>query len=134
VRLHETRVELEVPFSDVDSLRVVWHGRYYEYFERARTALLRSIRLDVSDLMALRYRFLVVESHCRHIHSLEYAERFEVSAWLRDVSNRLCVDYEITSLDHDRRSAKGHTVLVSTDLDGKLLLRTPQVIRERIGE
>jgi acyl-CoA thioester hydrolase len=35
--LHKTRVELDVPFHDVDLQRVVWHGHYYKYFEVART-------------------------------------------------------------------------------------------------
>ena len=41
-RLHETSVEIEVPFHDVDALRIVWHGHYYKYLELARTQLLRS--------------------------------------------------------------------------------------------
>ncbi len=45
-RLHETSIEFEVPFHDVDALRVVWHGHYYKYLELARTALFRSSGLD----------------------------------------------------------------------------------------
>ena len=39
-RLHETRVEHEVPFHDVDMTLRVWHGHYYKYLELARTARL----------------------------------------------------------------------------------------------
>ena len=48
-------VELEVPFHHVDVLEV------------ARTALLRSRRLDAPDMRALGYRFYVAESHIRHV-------------------------------------------------------------------
>ncbi len=132
LRLHEVRVALEVPFHDVDQLGVVWHGHYFKYFEIARTRLLRAIGLDAGELIGTRYRFLITETSCRHIHPLAYGERFEVSAWLRDFENRLCLDYEITSIDHDRRSARGHTVLVSTDAEGRLLIRTPEAIRKRV--
>jgi acyl-CoA thioester hydrolase len=131
--MHEVRAQLEVPFYDVDILHVVWHGHYYKYFELARTELLRSIGLDAGDLIGPQYGLLVSESQCRHIQPLEYGERFEVSAWVRDFENRICIDYEITSLDRGQRSAKGRTVLVSTDLEGRLLLRTPQAIRDRIA-
>jgi len=133
-RLHEVRVRLEVPFHDVDPLGIAWHGHYYKYFELARTKLLRSIGLDKGELIGPRYRFLITESHCRHIQPLEYGERFEVVAWLQDFDNRLRIDYEITSLDRHRRSACGHTVLASIDSQGRLLLRTPTPIRERIGD
>jgi len=131
-RLLEVRVQLEVPFYDVDALRVAWHGHYYKYFELARTELLRSIGLDAGELVGPSYSFLISESHCRHIQSLEYAERFEVAAWLQDYKNRLHIGYEVTSLDRKRRCAKGHTVLVTTDIDGNLLLRTPKRILDRI--
>jgi len=131
-RLHEVRVQLEVPFHDVDRLGVVWHGHYFKYFEIARTRLLRAIGLDAGDLIGVRYKFFITETACRHIHALEYGERFEIASWLRDFENRLCIDYEITSLDHDRRAARAHTVLASTDAEGRLLLRTPPAIRARI--
>lgn len=131
-RLHEVRFQHEVPFHDVDVLGVAWHGHYYKYFELARTALLRSIGLDRGDLIGPTFRFLIIESRCRHVQPLEYGERFEVAAWLRDYENRICVAYEVRSLDHDRCSARGETVLASTDAEGRLLLRTPEAIRRRI--
>ena len=34
---------IEVPFHDVDVMRVAWHGHYVKYFEIARCALLDKI-------------------------------------------------------------------------------------------
>jgi len=132
-RLHETRVELEVPFHDVDLLRVVWHGHYYKYFEVARTQLLRSLGLDAGTVIGEKYMLMVSESSCRHIRALEYGDRFEVTAWFHDVDHRLCVDFEIHKLDSGERCARGRTVLVSLDLEGRLLLKTPAAILDRIG-
>ncbi len=133
VRLHETRIEAEVPFHDVDAMQIVWHGHYFKYFELARTALMRSVSLDNHEIAAKRYRVVVAESRCRHAFPLRYGERFEVAAWFRDTRNRLCVDYEITNLAHDRRSARGHTILAWTDAEGRLLLETPRSIRAALG-
>ena len=131
-RLHETRVELEVPFHHVDLLRVVWHGHYYVYFEAARTQLLRSLGLDGVEIIEERYLLVVSDSSCRHIRPLTYGDRFEVAAWLADVENRLCIQYEIRNLSSGQRCARGRTVLVSLDLDGRLLLKTPRAILDRI--
>jgi acyl-CoA thioester hydrolase len=38
--IHQTSVDLEIPFHDVDMMQVVWHGHYAKYFEIARCALL----------------------------------------------------------------------------------------------
>lgn len=132
-RLHETSLEIDVPFHDVDMLNVVWHGHYYKYFELARTKLLRKLGLDAGDLIGPRFRFLVVESRCRYAFPLRYGERARVDAWLRDVRNRLMIAFEITNLSEGRRAARGHTALATLDREGRLLLETPREILDRIG-
>ncbi len=56
-----------------------------------------------------------------------------ITVWLRDIRHRICIDFEIGNLTHERRSARGHTILATTDLDHTLLLETPVEIRRRIG-
>jgi acyl-CoA thioester hydrolase len=113
---------------------VVWHGHYLKYFEVARTRLLRGCGLDAGGAIAGSYVYMVSESTCRHAFPLRYGERFRVDAWLADVKNRLDVRYEIHNLDHARRSAKGHTILVCVDTNGHMLLRTPQAVLDRVLE
>ena len=36
-------VEIEIPFHDIDLMRIAWHGHYAKYLEVARTALLQQI-------------------------------------------------------------------------------------------
>jgi len=132
-RLREVSVEIEVPFHDTDMLQVVWHGHYYKYFELARTELLRACNLDRGDLIGRRFLFMVAESKCRHAFPLTYGDRARVSAWFRDVHNRLNVQFEITNLTQGRRAARGHTVLVTLDAERRMLLETPVEIRERIA-
>jgi acyl-CoA thioester hydrolase len=131
-RLRETRVELEVPFHDVDAMGVVWHGHYLKYLEAARTALLRSCGLDAGDLIGGRYGLFVIESRCRHSYPLFYRDRVAVTAWVRDVAHRIFIAYEVANLTHQRRAARAHTVLATTDLQRNLLLETPDEIQRRL--
>jgi acyl-CoA thioester hydrolase len=131
-RLRETSFELEVPFRHVDAMGVVWHGHYYAYMEEARARLLRACGLDVGDLIGSRYVFFVIESRCRHAYPLFYRDRARVSAWVRDLSHRIHIAYEITNLTHERRAARGHTILATTDLERNLLLETPDEIQRRL--
>jgi acyl-CoA thioester hydrolase len=131
-RLHEIAVEIEVPFHDVDGLRVVWHGHYYKYLELARTQLLRSVGLDVGDLIGKAYGFMLIESGCRHVAPLRYRDRARVVAWIRDFRYRVCVQYEVLNITTGRRAAYAHTALATTDTTGRMLLVTPAAIVERL--
>lgn len=131
-RLHETQIEHEVPFHDVDITRRVWHGHYYKYLELARTALFRACGLDDDALIPKRFMLYVVETRCRYTFPLRYGERMRVSAWFREVERRLSVAYEITNLSQGRRAARALTVLATVGLEGRLLMETPHEIVERI--
>jgi acyl-CoA thioester hydrolase len=125
-------VKLEVPFHDVDALRIVWHGHYLKYFELARTSLMRQRGLDVQDVITLGYRQLVVETHCRHSFPLRYGETFEVRVRVVEVTHSIRFDFVVWNNEHQRRSARGSTTLVTTDADGNLLMETPDAIRSRL--
>ncbi|HRE87844.1 MAG TPA: acyl-CoA thioesterase [Myxococcota bacterium] len=123
---------LEVPFHDVDALRIVWHGHYLKYFELARTALMRARGLDVADVIALGYRQLVIESSCRHSFPLHYGDPFEVQVRVGELTHRIRFDFVVWNMKYDRRSARGSTTLVTTDADGNLLMETPHAIATRL--
>lgn len=125
-------VEMEVPFYDVDSLQIVWHGNYYKYVEVARTKLMRMKGLDGSELITSGYLLVVIESKCRHSFPLYYGDLFRVDAWFKDIDYRINVGFEIFNKTHNRRSARGHTILAALNSSGNLLIGTPNVLLERL--
>ena len=113
--------EAEVPFHDVDALRVVWHGHYYKYFEVARTLLFARHAIDGPDLMELGYRFVVSNAESRHVSALTYRDRYRVRAWfLGDAAHRVDVAYEVWSVTNDVGVARGRTEVVTTDAQGTM--------------
>lgn len=132
LRLHETHVELEVPFHHVDALQIVWHGHYPKYFEAAGMALLRKLSLDGGELIGRRFRLVVIEFSCRHGYPLRYGDRVRVTAWISEYERRLTLRYEIRNETHGRRAAHGHTRLATLDDEGQLRMVTPPEIVERI--
>ena len=49
-------VEIEIPFHDVDTMHIVWHGHYLKYFEIARCKLL--------DEFDYNYPQMLDSGHC----------------------------------------------------------------------
>ena len=128
----EVSIELEVPFHDVDMLRVVWHGHYYKYMEIARTELLKKYGLQASETSTSGFAFVVIESKCRHTFPLRLGDRFRVGAAFRDTDYRIHIAFELYNLTHARRCAYGHTMLATVDHDGNLQLRTPDAVLARL--
>jgi acyl-CoA thioester hydrolase len=125
-------IEMRVPFFDIDGLGIVWHGNYFKYFDIARTELMRAHGLDVDALVGLKHRVMVIEAKCRYAYPLHYNDRFTVTARFTEIQNRIRIAYVLWNLDRDRRTAKAHTTLVTTDADGTMLWETPKAICDRI--
>ena len=51
----KTSKEVEVRFSEVDSMNIVWHGSYALYFEDAREAFGARYGLDYLNIFANGY-------------------------------------------------------------------------------
>jgi len=121
-------IEVDVPFHDIDSLNIVWHGHYYKYFEYARTAFLRSIGFDVPQMRRSGYAWPVIESHCRHMAPMLYGRRVIVRVSLGDVAHRVKFLYTIQDKKTGRRLAAGYTIQAAVHVKtGDLCLMTPSV-------
>lgn len=125
-------VELKVAFHACDPLAVVWHGRYFEYLEVARTALLASRDLDVEAIRAMGHRMYVTDANCRYLFPLRYNDDFRVTASFTRTSPLIRVAYQVHNLTAGRKSARAYTALATTDAAGNLLTETPDAILSRL--
>jgi acyl-CoA thioester hydrolase len=128
----QASVEFEVPFHDCDPMQIVWHGRYFQYFELARTELFRERQLDIPAVRELGLRMYVADVRCRFTSPLTYGDRVKVVAIAKEASPLIRIAYVVHNLTKERRSARGHCVLATTDGQGELLTETPEIIRERL--
>lgn len=129
---HAVTIEVPVAFHQCDPLGVVWHGRYFEYLERARCALLASVGLDVPQIVELGFRLYVTEARCRYMVALAYGDTARVTAWFGTRAPLLRVSYDIRDAAKDAWCARAATVLATTDAAGVLLPRTPDAILARL--
>lgn len=131
---HAVSVEFTVPFHHCDPLDVVWHGRYFEYFEEARTALMRSIDLDVPSIRNLGFKIFVVDSRCRWMRPLSYGDRARCTAWFKAPGPHVNIAFDLRNLTRETRAARATMVFATTDFDGNLMTSVPQAFLEKIPD
>ncbi|HJU84447.1 MAG TPA: thioesterase family protein [Holophagaceae bacterium] len=119
-------VALEIPFHDVDSMGIVWHGHYIKYFEIARTALMRKVGMDLEEMNRTGCLWPVVTCEVKYIRPLKYGQRIRVEALLEEYLDRLKVAYAILDPDTGERLSRGRTVQLAVDgKTGELRFATP---------
>ncbi|ADX45307.1 thioesterase superfamily protein [Paracidovorax avenae ATCC 19860] len=108
-------IDVEIPFHDVDTMDVAWHGHYVKYFELARCALLRRFDYDYPQMKASGYLWPVVECHLKYVRPALYGQRVRVEAALAEYENRIKIRYEIRDAASGTTLTKGHTVQLAVD-------------------
>jgi len=129
---HAITVDFQVAFHQCDPLGVVWHGRYFEFFEVARNALMTRFGLGIPDIRALGYQMYVTEANCRYMQPLALGDEIRVTAWFSAVTPLIRVAYDVNDPAGTRWCSRATTVLATTDRHGCLLPRTPDEILARL--
>ena len=129
---HAVSVQFRAGLHQCDPLAVVWHGRYFEWLEQARTELFRSVDLAVPAMMALGCKMFVVDASCRYMAPILYDQHVAVTAWFRQATPLIKVAYDVYNLDADRWSARAVTALATTDAQGNLHSTTPDGLLTRL--
>jgi len=125
-----TTVERTVRFEEVDSLGIVWHGRYPSYFEDARVAL-----GDRHGMGYLRFHAEGVAAPIKAMHvdyrmPLRFGEAFTVEAVLHwSDAARLNHEFVIRNTT-GQVTTTGYTVQMLMTPAGELLLTQPEFVRE----
>lgn len=71
-------LELDVPFFDVDSLFIVWHGHYVKYFEMARCAFLAEIQHDYNVMRETGFAYPIVKLDVKYIKPATFGQKIRV--------------------------------------------------------
>ena len=111
-----TYIDKEVPFYDVDSYRIAWHGNYPRYFEEARCALLEKIGYSYGHMEDSGYFFPVIGLCVKYVKPMVFKQQVRVSATLKEWQHKLVIDYLITDLASGERLTKASTTQVAVQM------------------
>ena len=102
---------VKVYYKDIDQMGIVYYSRYFEFFELARTELLKSIGFAVKDIEKNDFFLPVVSASCEYIKSASFEDTLIIeSQIIKTPSARLQIDYNIISENDQSVIAKGKTV------------------------
>lgn len=122
-------VIIDVPFHDVDSMNVVWHGHYIKYFEIARCHLLKQFDYNYNDMLASGYGWPVIESYVRYAHGIVFDQQIRVRATLKEWENRLKIEYQIFDVTTGKRLTKGFTSQVAVSIETReMCFQSPKIL------
>lgn len=115
---------IRVRYKDTDQMGVVYHAVYLEYFETARTEMLRALGLPYSTIEQEGLMLPVLEACLSMKRPARYDNLLNVASIIRELPTaRLRIEYEITY--DGRLLVAGHTVHAFVTVDGMKPVKPP---------
>ncbi|MFC3650765.1 acyl-CoA thioesterase [Dyella humi] len=128
-------VVITVPFYDVDSMDVVWHGHYVKYLEVARCALLDDIGHNYVQMKESGYAWPVIDLQLRYVQAACFGQQLIVRADLVEWQNRLLIHYLIRDAASGQRITRASSVQVAVHIaSGEMQLESPKIFIDAVEQ
>jgi acyl-CoA thioester hydrolase len=121
-----------VRFSEVDSLRIVWHGHYLKYFEDGRDAWGAQFGMDFLEIFEKHGLLMpLASSHIDYKYPLSYNEIGVVeTTFVNSRAAKVTFRFKIYNEDKSELKATGETVQVFMDTNNVLQLNAPPFLED----
>ncbi len=128
--LSET-VRILVRFSEVDAIRMVWHGNYVKYLEDAREAFGRKYGLEYMYMFRSGYLAPIVDMKLRYHQTATIDDVLLVTiAYQPAIGGKLVFCYEIRREADNALILTAETIQLFTTLEGEFEPFCPPFLEE----
>jgi acyl-CoA thioester hydrolase len=120
--LHDV-LQLRVRYSETDQMGTFYNSRALEWFECARTELMRRrLRLSYAELEARGVFLPLVEAHLEFLGGARYDDLLNIHSAV-DLSGRAKIRFDVQISQHanGKPVVRGHTIHAFTDAGAKPL-------------
>lgn len=133
--MYASETEILVPFHDVDSMNVVWHGYYAKYFEVARCEFLEMFHYSYQAMRDSGFSWPIIDMRVKYVKPIVFGQKIRVHCSLREWEYRLKLDYLISDAVTGTRLTKGYTVQVAIDMQTELMcFESPPILKQLLTQ
>ena len=120
-------------YGETDKMGYVYYGRYLEYFEVARTEMIRSLGLPYSRMETDGIMLPVIEAAVEYRSPVHYDEEMGIRVSIFDVPQvRLVTWYEAMTERDEEPHAWGRVTLAFSDMETRRPCRAPDDFLARL--
>ena len=83
--MFSSETQLRVRYAETDQMGVVYHSRYFEYFEVARAESIRQLGLTYADMEKMGVIMPVIDVQCRYLRSALYDDLLTIKVILKEL-------------------------------------------------
>ncbi|MEN8119812.1 MAG: acyl-CoA thioesterase [Bacteroidota bacterium] len=122
-----SRVETKIRFSEVDSMRVVWHGNYVKYLEDGREAFGEEYQLGYYDVFEHGFMTPIVKLDVNYKKTIKYGEVIIIETeYIPTKAAKIIFKYRILNAATNKIVLAAESTQVFLDKQDELQITNPE--------
>lgn len=123
--------DIDVRFSEVDSMGIVWHGHFIKFFEDGREAFGQKYDLGYMQVHEQGFFMPIVEVNCKYRKPISYKDKVAVETIYKDTpAAKVIFEYKIYNKVSNEVYATGNSVQIFLTKERELHLTLPDFFVE----
>jgi len=120
-----------IRFSEVDSMKIVWHGNYIKYFEDGREAFGKQYDIGYLDIYAKGFKVPLVKIDCNFKKFVKYGDTLIVETeFINTMAAKIIYHFRLYNKENNELVADGESIQVFLDENNELILTVPKFFDE----
>lgn len=125
---------VRVRYVDTDQMQFMHHARYLEYFEVARTELLRKFGLPYNEVEKEGYQLPLIEAGLKYKRPAFYDDILEIEAKVEKLhSPKVYIKYTVCRQGDKHLLVEGFTEHAFISVDTKKAVRPPRFYIDKLA-
>lgn len=128
------KIKMRVHFYDTDTMGVVHHANYIRWFETGRVEFLRSIGIDLNEMISDGILFPIVEIQAKYLHPAKFDDELELETTAVALTKvKMEFEYKIRKYGEEKILVEGFSRNVFTDAATGKIVRLPEKYFTRLN-
>ncbi|MBO4806609.1 MAG: acyl-CoA thioesterase [Paludibacteraceae bacterium] len=131
-------IEIKIRFSEVDSVKMAWHGSYVKYMEDGRESFGRKYGLEYSRIFDNGYVAPIVDMHLQYKHTVTIDDEIIVeTSYIPSSGAKLLFEYDIYRKSDNVHVLHATTIQLFMTKEGEFEISEPEFLaqwREKIKD
>lgn len=125
---------VRVRYVDTDQMQFMHHARYLEYFEVARTELLRNFGLPYNEVEKEGYQLPLIEAGLKYKQPAYYDDLLEIEACVKKLlSPKVYIQYTVRRKADGQVLVEGFTEHAFISITTKKAVRPPKFYIDKLA-
>jgi acyl-CoA thioester hydrolase len=123
--------KVDVRFSEVDALGIVWHGHYLKFFEDGREAFGKQFGLGYLDVYKHEFVIPLVKMNVDFKRTVKYGDSVRIiTTFINSPASKIIFTYEVYRESDNELVATGESIQVFMNLQHELYITMPPFFEE----